>query len=112
MEPVEKISVEYNGNFYISIWLTNQELEVIDLEMEREEFINLRNDFDKALQESFTKEEEKMTRREAALFLGIQYTKVGQLVKKGILREHRYRFGRKRYFLKNELIKTMEKKGD
>lgn len=53
---------------------------------------------------------ERMSRREAARFLGIQYATVWHWVKKGILTEHGT--GRKKYFLKHELIAAMEEKRD
>lgn len=49
---------------------------------------------------------ERMTRKEAARFLGLQYNTVYHWVKKGIIKEHGR--GRKKYFLKQELIQAME----
>ena len=49
---------------------------------------------------------ERMTRKEAARFLGLQYNTVYHWIKKGIIKEHGR--GRKKYFLKQELIQAME----
>jgi len=49
---------------------------------------------------------ERMTRKEAARFLGLQYNTMYHWVRKGIIKEHGQ--GRKKYFLKSELIRAME----
>jgi len=49
---------------------------------------------------------ERMNRKQTARFLGITYQTVYHWKKKGIIKEHGC--GRKRYFLKSELIEAME----
>ncbi|MGM0408174.1 MAG: helix-turn-helix domain-containing protein [Bacteroidota bacterium] len=49
---------------------------------------------------------ERMTRKEAARFLGLQYNTMYHWIKKGIIKEHGR--GRKKYFIKQELIQAME----
>ena len=51
---------------------------------------------------------EKMDRRQAAKFLGVSYTTMYNWLKEGILKEHGY--ARKKYFLRSELIESMQNK--
>lgn len=48
----------------------------------------------------------KMTRENAAKFLGVSYTTMYNWLKDGILKEHGY--ARKKYFLRSELIEAMQ----
>ena len=50
----------------------------------------------------------KMTRENAAKFLGVSYTTMYNWLKDGILKEHGY--ARKKYFLRSELIEAMQNK--
>jgi excisionase family DNA binding protein len=54
--------------------------------------------------------QERMTRSEAAVFLGIRYQTVYHWLKKGRIKEHG--LGRKKYFLKLELILAQENKSN
>ena len=61
---------------------------------------NLKSDLDPA---------EKFYRRKAANFLGISYQTMCNWVKAGIVTEHGH--GRKKYFLRSELIESMQNNG-
>lgn len=52
---------------------------------------------------------ERMNRYEAAKFLDVSYPTMHQWTKKGILKEHGQ--GRKRFYLRKELIEVMQQKG-
>lgn len=53
---------------------------------------------------------EKLTRKEAAEFLGVAYITMYHWIKRGIIQE--YGTQNKRYFLKDELIKVMNRKSE
>ena len=50
---------------------------------------------------------DKLDRRQAAKFLGVSYTTMYNWLKDGILKEHGH--ARKKYFLRSELIESMQK---
>ncbi|MDP2887478.1 MAG: helix-turn-helix domain-containing protein [Bacteroidota bacterium] len=52
---------------------------------------------------------EKMDRKQAAKFLGVSYTTMYNWLKDGILKEHGH--ARKKYFLRSELIESMQNNG-
>jgi len=52
---------------------------------------------------------DKMDRRQAAKFLGVSYTTMYNWLKDGILKEHGH--ARKKYFLRSELIESMQNNG-
>lgn len=106
LEPVETITVKYNGNYYLSIYPAQKKLPVIELVMHRDELITLKKEIDEVLYEALIKAEERMSRKEAAQFLKIPYTTVCRWSKEGKLKE--YGTGRKRYFLKPELMSAIK----
>jgi len=75
----------------------------------------LKETFREVLRESSDKKSfdfdisEKKTRREAAKFLGISYQSACNWTKSGILKEHGV--GRKRFYLRSELIESMQNNG-
>lgn len=54
-------------------------------------------------------ETEKMNRRQAAKFLDISYQTMNAWTKKGIIKE--YGHGRKKFYLRSELIESMQNNG-
>lgn len=68
----------------------------------REEISETQKDFKPELNQV-----EKMDRRQAAKFLGVSYTTMYNWLKDGAITEHGH--GRKKYFLRSELIDSMQK---
>jgi excisionase family DNA binding protein len=60
----------------------------------------------KGHEKKVTEFSERMDRKEAARFLGIQYASMYNWVRDGKIREHGT--GRKRFYYKNELIQALE----
>jgi transposase-like protein len=52
---------------------------------------------------------DRMDRRQAAKFLGVSYTTMYNWLKEGIVKEHGH--ARKKYFLRSELIESMQNNG-
>lgn len=81
------------------VFITDKE----ELKQSIREVLNERNSEKPAISIS-----DKMDRRQAAKFLGVSYTTMYNWLKDGILKEHGH--ARKKYFLKSELIESMQNK--
>lgn len=75
----------------------------------------LRNDLDKKNDSDFESDLKnnpsatKFDRRRAAKFLGVSYQTMHNWTKSGIIKEHGH--GRKKFYLRSELIEAMKNKG-
>jgi excisionase family DNA binding protein len=74
---------------------------------------DLENAFLKALDRresagSLSKFDNRMTRSEAARFLGVTYVTIGNWIKRGLIHEHG--IGGKKFFYREELIEILKRK--